>query len=383
MNNFNILSSVLFLTKKLIKRKSISPIDNGCQEILIDRLNKLGFIIKLLPSKKTSNFIAWHGNKEPTLAFSGHTDVVGPGNICNWYFNPFNPTLYNGMLYGRGSVDMKGALSAMIVATEYFLKYNPYHLGTLLFLITSDEESEATDGTIKIVDELISINKNINYCIIGEPSSIYKLGDNIKNGRRGSLTCNLTIYSKQKHVAYYSILANPIYQVINIISQISRVIENLNLLSLMTPPTTFQVINIITDNNYTNTTPRKIMIQLNFRFNYKLKVSIIKNKIELLINKYNLNYKINWVISSNAFISRTGKLLRIVKEAINFYQGIMPSINNNGGTSDGRFINKLGTQIIELGLINKTIHQENECVSITDLQQLVKIYYRIIKNILT
>ncbi|MCV2525790.1 MAG: M20/M25/M40 family metallo-hydrolase, partial [Candidatus Lightella neohaematopini] len=148
MNNFNILNSVLFLAKSLIKKKSISPIDNGCQEILINRLNRLGFTIKLIPSKRTSNFIAWHGNKEPTLAFSGHTDVVGPGNIYNWHFNPFNPTIYNGMLYGRGSVDMKGALSAMIVATEYFLKYHPNHLGSLLFLITSDEESEATNGTI-------------------------------------------------------------------------------------------------------------------------------------------------------------------------------------------------------------------------------------------
>ncbi|MCV2506215.1 MAG: succinyl-diaminopimelate desuccinylase [Candidatus Lightella neohaematopini] len=383
MNNISILNSVLLLTKKLIRIKSISPIDNGCQDILIDRLNKLGFVIQLVPSKSASNFIARHGIKEPTLAFLGHTDIVGPGNICNWYFNPFNPTIYNGMLYGRGSVDMKGSLSAMIIATEYFLKYHPRHFGTLLFLVTSDEEANATDGTIKIVNKLTSIKQKINYCIIGEPSSIYKLGDNIKNGRRGSLSCNLTIYSRQKHVAYSSILDNPIYQVMNIINQISEIIKNLNLSSVMIPPTTFQVINIITDNSYINTTPKKITIQLNFRFNYKLKISFIKKKIEFLINKYNLHYQINWILSSNAFISYTGELLNIVKDAINFYQGINPSINNNGGTSDGRFINELGAQIIELGLVNKTIHQENECVSITDLQQLVKIYYRIMKNILT
>ncbi|MCV2525661.1 MAG: M20/M25/M40 family metallo-hydrolase, partial [Candidatus Lightella neohaematopini] len=184
-------------------------------------------------------------------------------------------------------------------------------------------------------------------------------------------------------IAYSSISTNPIYQIIDIIYRISKIIENLNLLHFMLPPTTFQVININTKNNYINTTPKEILVQFNFRFNYKLKISFIKDKIESLINKYNLNYKIHWITSSNAFISHPGKLLDVVKEAINFYQGIIPNINNDGGTSDGRFINKLGAQIIELGLINETIHRENECVSIIDLQQLVKIYYRIIKNLLT
>ncbi|XBC44453.1 MAG: succinyl-diaminopimelate desuccinylase [Buchnera aphidicola (Schlechtendalia peitan)] len=370
---------VVRLAKQLISIPSISPKDLGCQEIIFDRLIKIGFSIENMNCSDTHNMWACRG-EGVTLAFLGHTDVVPSGDEDNWKFPPFIPTIHNGYLFGRGVADMKGALAAMIIAVENIVRKYPNHTGRLAFLITSDEESKATNGTIKIVDRLISRKEKIDYCLVGEPSSIELLGDVIKNGRRGSLTAYLHIYGIQGHIAYSHLADNPIHNVLPfLLNLISMKWDNGN---VFFPPTSLQIYDIQSGTGTDNIIPETLLVKFNFRFGNSITINIIKEKVRLLLLNFNLKYEIEWKLSGMPFITESGLLIDVVANVIKEQCCIVPKILTTGGTSDGRFMSKMGSQIVELGLISKTIHQSNECTKISDLKLLSRMYECIIKKLL-
>ncbi|QJC32075.1 succinyl-diaminopimelate desuccinylase [Enterobacteriaceae endosymbiont of Donacia versicolorea] len=383
------LEKIVNLTKKLVKCRSISPFDAGCQNILIKILKKLNFHIKLINIKNTKNFWAFHNgnnNNNNTLVFAGHTDVVSPGNIKEWKFDPFKAIIKNNILYGRGTCDMKGSLAAMIIAVEKFITKYPIYNGRLAFLITSDEESNAKNGTIQVINKLIKKKEKLDYCIIGEPTSNKVIGDNIKNGRRGSLNVKLKIIGVQGHVAYHNLAKNPIHMIIPVLQKL--ILTKWSKKNFLFPETSMQITRISSDIKNINVIPGNIILYINFRFNNKISYKDILKKLDSIIKKYIIFYKIEWNLSGLPFLSiynplkKNKNLLKIVKKNINLINNINTKVINNGGTSDGRFIIKTGTQIVELGLINSTIHKINECVCINDLNILYKIYYKIIKEIL-
>ncbi|WWO97813.1 MAG: succinyl-diaminopimelate desuccinylase [Candidatus Dasytiphilus stammeri] len=372
---------VIELTKQLISCPSISPDDAGCMVILMSRLSKIGFKIEKMNFNNTSNFWAWHGQKEgDTFVFAGHTDVVPSGNLEHWISPPFVASIRDGMLFGRGAADMKGALAAMIVATERFISSNPNHQGRLAYLITSDEESKATDGTIKVVNTLFSRNEHFNYCLIGEPSSNYILGDTIKYGRRGSLTADLTIHGIQGHVAYPHLADNPIHKIIPMLLDLLKIKWDHG--NKFFSPTNFQITNIQTDNPINNIIPAKLGVKFNWRFGNEINDQFIRQYTEMLLERYNLNYTINWQLSGKPFLTKSGKLIDIVINVVKKITGIEPNLSTTGGTSDGRFIKRICTQLVELGLVNLSIHKMNEYVRIKDLQLLSIIYHNIITKLL-
>ncbi|MFP3036832.1 MAG: succinyl-diaminopimelate desuccinylase [Arsenophonus sp.] len=372
---------VLNLTQQLIQQPSISPDDHGCQIILIKRLKKLDFSIEVMSFDNTTNLWAYHGEPQSeTLAFAGHTDVVPAGKIQDWRYPPFTPTLNNGLLYGRGAVDMKGSLAAMIIAAERFIIDFPNHSGRLAFLITSDEESNSINGMAKVVDKLITRNEQIKYCIIGEPSSHVKLGDIIKNGRRGSLTATLIIKGTKGHIAYPHLANNPIHSSLQFLNELIN--KKWDIGNAFFSPTSMQIFDIYSDNTANNVIPSEFVIKFNFRFSNELTEKEIHQKVEVILKKYQFNYKIEWLLSANPFLTKKGKLFNIVNEVIEQCCHYKPLLSTDGGTSDARFITKMCSQIIELGHLNKTIHKVNECVSIFDLKRLCIIYNKIIKKTL-
>ncbi|MGP1939002.1 MAG: succinyl-diaminopimelate desuccinylase [Arsenophonus sp. ET-DL9-MAG3] len=371
---------IIKLTKKLIQLPSVSPNDYGCQVILINKLKKLGFSIEVMSFNNTTNLWALHGKQGKTLAFAGHTDVVPAGAVQDWHYPPFTPILNDGLLYGRGAVDMKGSLAAMIIAAEKFISNFPNHTGRLAFLITSDEEAKAINGTAKVVDKLIARNEQIDYCIIGEPSSQIKLGDIIKNGRRGSLTAKVVICGVQGHIAYPYLANNPIHNSLPFLNELIN--KKWDIGNHSFSPTSMQIFNINSDNNTNNIIPSELIIQFNFRFSNVLTDQQIRQKVEKILKKYQFNYKIKWSLFGHPFLTKKGKLFNIVSEAIEKYCYYQPQLSTDGGISDGRFIAKMGAQIIELGLLNETIHKPNECVNIIDLNKLYLIYHEIMKKIL-
>ncbi|QJC34506.1 succinyl-diaminopimelate desuccinylase [Enterobacteriaceae endosymbiont of Donacia crassipes] len=383
------LQKIINLTKKLVKCPSISPFDAGCQNILIEILKKLKFHIDLINIKDTNNFWAIHNFKYKniynTLVFAGHTDVVPPGNIKKWQFDPFKPIIYKNILYGRGVCDMKGALAAMIFAAKKFILNYPYYHGCLAFVITSDEESNAKNGTIKVIQKLLINKEKIDFCIIGEPTSNKIIGDNIKNGRRGSLNVQLEIIGIQGHVAYHKLAKNPIHMVIPLLNEL--ILKKWSKNNSLFPETSMQITKIKSNIENDNIIPGNIIIYINFRFNNETNHQNILKKLNNIIKKYILNFKIKWELSGNFFLSnqyyknKKKNLINIVKKSIYSINNFNPTLINNGGTSDGRFIIKTGAQIIELGLNNSTIHKINEHVHVNDLYILYKIYYQIIKNI--
>lgn len=373
---------VIKLAQQLIQRKSISPNDAGCQHLLTEYLQRKGFYIEPMHFMDTENLWAYHKGSDPgpTLLFAGHTDVVPAGDESQWVVPPFSATLKNGYLYGRGAADMKGALAAMIVAAERFVTAYPQHRGRLAFLITSDEEAKATNGTVKVVETLMQRNEHIDFCIVGEPSSIKKMGDVIKNGRRGSLTANLIIHGIQGHVAYPNLAENPIHKAIPMLQELTTTIWDQG--NAFFPATSMQIANINAGTGSNNIIPGDLFIQFNFRFSSELTVEKIKQHVIQLIDRYQLRYDLQWSLSGNPFLTEPGELVDVVKQTIQQYTGIIPTLSTDGGTSDGRFIAQMGTQIIEFGPINATIHKVDEHVKIADLQILSKIYQRIMEQLL-
>ncbi len=371
---------VIQLAKELISRPSISPDDQGCQTLLIERLDKIGFTIEKMPFGDTLNFWAYRGVEGETLAFAGHTDVVPAGDATHWQTPPFTPTIINQHLYGRGAADMKGSIAAMVVAAERFVEKNPHHRGRLAFLITSDEEAKATHGTVKVVETLIGRNERLDYCLVGEPSSQSKLGDIIKNGRRGSITANLTIIGIQGHVAYPHLADNPVHRATAFLQELTTTQWDQG--NQFFPATSMQIANIHAGTGANNVIPGELFIQFNFRFSTELTDTSIREKVAEMLTRHGLNYKIEWSLSGQPFLTGDSKLVAATVQAINEFTGRTAELSTSGGTSDGRFIAQMGTHVIELGPLNATIHKVDECVSVDDLQQLALIYERIMELLL-
>lgn len=376
------LDNIIKLAKQLVSCPSISPKDFGCQKILISRLKNVGFVIEKMNIGNTSNFFAWRGNGEKTFLFLGHTDVVPVGEEKKWFFSPFDLTMNNGMLFGRGIADMKGAIASMIIAIERFIEVYPNHKNKISFLITSDEESDGKNGIIKVVKKLIKRNEKIDYCIVGEPTSNKFLGDNIKNGRRGSLNCYLTVYGVQSHVAYAKSFFNPIHNVLPFLNKLLITVWDKG--NEFFPETKIQIIKFESNNNVSNIVPEKCLVQFNFRFSNQLSDVIIKNRVLEMLHYYKIKYKIKWQTSGHPFLTKNGKLLETTVKVIESFNKITPKISTGGGTSDGRFIAKMKKkqEIIEFGLVNKTIHQINECVKTSDLLSLSIMYQNILEKLL-
>lgn len=370
---------VLELAQQLIKQPSLSPDDAGCQTIIIARLQALGFTIEPMPFGDTQNFWAWRG-KGCTLVFAGHTDVVPTGDAQSWDSPPFEPTLRDGMLYGRGAADMKGSLAAMVVAAERFVTQHPYHQGRLAFLVTSDEEASAHDGTIKVVKTLMARQERLDYCLLGEPSSSHQVGDIVKNGRRGSLTANLLVHGIQGHVAYPHLADNPVHRAMAALNELVKTQWDQG--NNFFPPTTMQIANIHAGTGSNNIIPGEIKVQFNFRFSTELTDEIIRQQVEALLQSHGLHYHIDWWLSGQPFLTAHGELVEAVVQAVEQYQKITPRLETTGGTSDGRFIARRGTQVVELGPVNSTIHKINECVNTADLQLLSRMYQRIIEHLI-
>ncbi|MXP50847.1 succinyl-diaminopimelate desuccinylase [Pantoea sp. SoEX] len=373
------LCPIVELTQQLIRCPSISPDDAGCQDLLIARLESIGFDIEKINVNDTKNF--WATRRQgKTLAFAGHTDVVPPGNIHSWTHYPFDPIIHNGVLFGRGAADMKGALAAMIVAAERFVKAYPEHTGCLAFLITSDEETKAINGTLKVVEKLISRQDRLDYCLIGEPTSEITIGDIVKNGRRGSINAKLIIKGIQGHVAYPNLAENPIHKGIKILNKLINVTWDQG--NNFFPPTVMQITNIQAGDGINNIIPGNLLVQFNIRFSTELNDLMIRERFDILLSNLKLDYSIEWNIAAKPFLTFHKKFTDVVTETVLHYSKIKPKIFNNGGTSDGRFITKTGAKVIELGLVNQTIHKINENVKISDLQILSKMYQRIMKQLI-
>lgn len=373
------MSDTLDLAKALISRDSVTPEDKGCQTLMIERLKNIGFDIKPLKFGEVDNFWALRGEAEPVFVFAGHTDVVPVGP--NWATNPFEPSIKDGMLFGRGAADMKGSLAAMVTATERFIQDFPDHQGAIGFLITSDEEGPAVDGTVKVCEYLQKNNQAVNYCLVGEPSSTNQLGDIIKNGRRGSLNANLRIIGKQGHIAYPHLAQNPIHIALPALEELATKAWDEG--NEYFPATSFQISNINAGTGATNVIPGEIEVVFNFRYSTESTHDELQQGVEAILDKHKLNYELDWNHSGFPFLTPEGALVGSCVQAIKQVCGVDAKLSTSGGTSDGRFIAPmLEAQVVELGPLNATIHQVDECVSVQDLDNLSNVYYQILKNIL-
>ena len=373
------MSNTLELAKSLISKPSITPDDHGCQAIMIDRLNKIGFEIHPLKFGDVDNFWAVHGDSGPLFAFAGHTDVVPAGDENAWNTKPFEPTIKDGYLYGRGAADMKGGLASMVTATEKFIKENPNHKGRIAFLITSDEEGVAVNGTVKVMDYLKANEQKIDYCLLGEPSSTSSTGDVIKNGRRGSLNGVLKVNGKQGHVAYPHLAKNPIHLISPALDDLCK--QEWDNGNDYFPATSFQISNMHSGDGVTNVIPGDAQVKFNFRYSTETNKENLQKKVHEILDLHNLDYSIEWSHSGYPFLTPKGALVSACVEAIKKTKGIDTELSTSGGTSDGRFIAQEGTQVVELGPVNATIHQINESVLVQDLDDLSEIYYQVLRNI--
>lgn len=373
-------SETLKLAHELISRPSITPEDEGCQQLIGERLAAIGFELESMIFEDTTNLWARRGQGRKLFCFAGHTDVVPPGDVNDWQFPPFQPTLHNGYLYGRGAADMKGSLAAMITATERFIQNYPDIGADIGFLLTSDEEGPFINGTKRVIETLQARNEHIDWCIVGEPSSTETLGDIVKNGRRGSLTGDLTVLGVQGHVAYPHLAQNPVHDLAPALSELIK--ETWDDGNDSFPPTTFQVSNIQAGTGAGNVIPGRINTQFNFRFSTELTAENIKQRVEAILNKHELNYHLQWKLNGPPFLTESGALVEAVRSAIEQECGFSTTLSTAGGTSDGRFIAPTGTQVIELGPVNATIHKVNECVKASDLDKLSEVYYRCMEKLL-
>ncbi|MDU8924031.1 succinyl-diaminopimelate desuccinylase [Pasteurellaceae bacterium LIM206] len=372
--------NIIGLARNLIQRPSVSPDDQGCQRLIAERLANLGFQIEWMPFNDTLNLWAKHGTGKPVIAFAGHTDVVPAGDESQWQYPPFSAHIEGDMLYGRGAADMKGSLAAMVVAAEEYVKANPNHQGTVALLITSDEEAAAHDGTKRVVETLMARGEKIDYCLVGEPSSGKRLGDMVKNGRRGSLTGNLYIEGVQGHVAYPHLAENPVHKALPFLTELTNYQwDNGN---AFFPPTSLQIANIRAGTGSNNVIPGELYVQFNLRYCTEVTDDIIKNKVADMLARHGLKYRLEWWLSGKPFLTPSGRLVNALSEALEQIVGIKPKLDTGGGTSDGRFIALMGTEVVELGPLNVTIHKVNECVSCTDLVTLGMIYQRVLEYLL-
>lgn len=362
----------LSLAQALISRRSLTPFDDGCQEILINRLEKIGFNIERIRCGEVDNLWARRGTSAPLLCFAGHTDVVPTGPVDQWDSDPFKPVIRDGRLYGRGAADMKGSLAAFITAIEAFIAARPDHGGSIALLVTSDEEGVAVDGTVKVVEMLKARNELIDYCIVGEPTCVNDLGDTIKNGRRGSLSGTLTVKGIQGHIAYPHLAKNPIHLAAPAIAELAQTSWDNG--DEYFPPTTWQISNINGGTGATNVIPGEVTIVFNFRFSTASTVESLKARVHDILNRQGFDYDLQWEFSGKPYLTPRGNLVKAVSSAIRTVTGIEPQLSTSGGTSDGRFIADICPQVVEMGPRNATIHKINEYVEVKDMEQLPEIY---------
>ena len=376
------MNNTLELTQALISRPSVTPDDAGCQNLIAVQLKEAGFTIEHLPFDSVSNLWACHGNGSPVLVFAGHTDVVPTGPLEQWSSPPFQPTIRDGKLYGRGAADMKSGVAAMVIAAKNFVKNFPNHVGCLALLLTSDEEGPSTHGTKKVIEHLQARKQSLDYCVMGEPSSSKCLGDTIKIGRRGSLTGALTIHGKQGHIAYPQLADNPIHRSINILKELCNMQWDRG--NDYFPPTSFQIANIHGGiPGISNVIPGSLEVLFNFRYSPEVTAAQLQQRVEQLLQQQQCRYQLQWRHGGEPFLTKPGKLTQATQQAIQTVTPIQqPEFSTAGGTSDGRFIAPTGCEVIEVGVCNESIHQVDEYVHIEELEQLTDIYYKIMVNVL-
>ena len=374
-------SDTLKLACDLISRRSVTPEDDGCQAMMAERLETLGFNVEAMPFEEVKNFWARRNNEGPVLCFAGHTDVVPTGPAEHWQTPPFEPTIKEGFLHGRGAADMKGSIAAFMTALDRFVAKHPDHKGSIALLITSDEEGPFVNGTTRVIDTLEARQEKITWCIVGEPSSTREVGDIIKNGRRGSLGASLVVKGVQGHVAYPHLVTNPIHKVAPALAELASTEWDQG--NEFFPPTSFQVSNINAGTGATNVVPGQVDIELNFRFSTQVTDTELKERVTEILNRHGLEWDITWRLSGQPFITPRGDLVNATERAIESITGRSTELSTSGGTSDGRFIAPTGAQVVELGPVNATIHKIDEHVSVEDLNTLSAIYEQVMINLLT
>ncbi|QKT02450.1 succinyl-diaminopimelate desuccinylase [Ectothiorhodospiraceae bacterium 2226] len=379
MCNSDAESATLALAKELISRASVTPEDAGCQRLIAERLAPLGFVAEHLRFGEVDNLWLRRGTEGPLFVFAGHTDVVPAGPLELWDSPPFEPTLRDGMLYGRGAADMKGSLAAMVTACEQFLRADSTPRGSIALLLTSDEEGPSINGTVKVVEWLQARGTAIDWCVVGEPSSSRRLADTVKHGRRGSLSGTLTVHGTQGHVAYPELAENPIHCLAPALAELCA--RRWDEGTADFPPTTFQVSNIQAGTGATNVIPGSLQAQFNFRHSTATTQEQLRIEVEQVLQRHGLRYTLQWTSSGQPFLTRTGELLDAVRAAAEEVVGIVPQASTAGGTSDGRFIAPTGAQVVELGPVNASIHKVNECVAATDLDDLARIYQGVLARL--
>ena len=374
------MSATLALTQEFMSRASVSPVDGGCQDLMIARLESIGFRVERMPFGPVENFWATRGTTGPLFCFAGHTDVVPTGPVEDWHSDPFSPVIRDGILYGRGAADMKSGLAAMITATEAFVGQYPLHHGRLAYLITSDEEGPSVDGTRRVVEVLRERGEKIDWCLVGEPASEERLGDTIKIGRRGSLSGRLTVHGVQGHVAYPQAADNPVHALAPALAELtSRTWDHGN---AHFQPTTFQVSNISAGTGAPNVIPGELKARFNIRFSTEQTVGSLQTTVEGLLQRHGVKFTLDWFVSGLPFLTAPGVLSAAATRAVQEELGLTPKLSTGGGTSDGRFIAPMGAQVIELGVPNGTIHKVNECVRVGDVQALHRLYLRTLEILL-
>jgi succinyl-diaminopimelate desuccinylase len=370
----------LELARALIARRSVTPDDAGCLELLGERLSALDFRLERIDSGGVCNLWARRGSDAPLLCFAGHTDVVPTGPLDRWDSDPFAPTVRDGKLFGRGAADMKTSLAAFVTAIETFVADHPDHAGSIALLLTSDEEGVATDGTVRVVDALEARGETLDYCIVGEPTSVRTLGDMIKNGRRGSLSGTLRVKGKQGHVAYPHLANNPVHTFAPALAELAATHWDDG--NEFFPPTTFQVSNIHAGTGANNVIPGECEVLFNFRFASVTTADELKARVHALLDRHGVEYELAWHLSGNPYLTGRGALVEALSGAIRDVAGIDTELSTTGGTSDGRFIARICREVVEFGPINATIHQLNECVPVDSIEPLSAIYARTLENLL-
>lgn len=370
----------LALAKQLIARPSVTPDDQDCQQLLAERLQPIGFTVETFHFGDTKNVWIRRGTQAPLVCFAGHTDVVPTGPLEKWDSHPFEPTERDGRLFGRGAADMKTSIACFVTACERFVAANPEHVGSIALLITSDEEGDAHDGTTKVVDALKARGERIDYCMVGEPTAVDRLGDMLKNGRRGSLSGNLTVKGKQGHIAYPHLAVNPVHMFAPALLELTQEVwDNGN---EYFPPTSFQISNINGGTGATNVIPGELNVKFNFRFSTESTEAGLKQRVHAILDKHRLAYDLQWSCSGQPFLTHAGRLTDVARAAIGEVCGVEAELSTTGGTSDGRFIKAIATELIELGPSNATIHQINENVRLDDIPKLSAVYEKMLAGLL-
>jgi succinyl-diaminopimelate desuccinylase len=373
-------NETLELAKALIARRSVTPEDAGCQQLIIDRLVPLGFKAEVYKCGEVANLFIRHGDAKPLVVLAGHTDVVPAGPIDKWHSDPFEPTIRDGNLYGRGAADMKTSIAAFVTAVERFVAAHPSHPGSVALLITSDEEGPSVDGTVRVVEALKARGETIDYCIVGEPSSVQVFGDTIKNGRRGSLTGRLTVHGVQGHVAYPQRAKNPVHLVAPALAEIATTEWDRG--NEYFPPTTWQVSNFHAGTGAQNIIPGSAQVDFNFRFSTASTPEGLKARVAEILDRHGLEYAIDWTLGGKPFLTKRGRLVEVLSRAVEKVSGVTPEINCTGGTSDGRFIIDICPEVAEFGPVNRSIHKVNEAVALEEIEPLAEVYRAAVEELL-